>query len=104
MYGKWVSFGVRNYGTFRKAFRGFREVGNGNCGSFVGLDVGNSVRGPDSVSRLDRGLRFKVHEASRGGHDWYGHLGNRGCRGIFRESDRVGLVERVTSGGIRLVR
>ena len=103
MYGEWVSFGVRDYGAFRKALRGFREVGNRNCESFVGLDVGNSVRGPDSASLLDRGFRFEVHEASRGGHDWHGHLGHRVYRDIFRESDRMGLFERDASGGFRLI-
>ena len=103
MYGEWVSFGVRDHGAFRKAFRGFREVGTFNFESFVGLDLGNSVRGPESVSLLDRGFWLEVHEAGRGGHDRYGHLGHRGYRGIFRESDRGGLFERVASGGFRLV-
>ena len=103
MYGEWVSFSVCDYSTFRKALQGFREVGNLKCESFVGLDFGNFVRGPDPVSLLDRGYRFELHEASRGGHDWCGHLGHRGYRDIFCESDRVGLVERVASGGIRLV-
>ena len=66
MYDAWVPFGVRDYGAFRKAFRGFREVCNRICESFVGIDVGNSFRGPDSVSMLDRGFRSEVHEASCG--------------------------------------
>ena len=57
-------------GAFRDEFRGFREDGNLTCESFVGLDVGNSVRDPDSVSLFDRGFRLEVHEAKRGGHDW----------------------------------
>ena len=99
VYAERVSFGLRDY----SAFRGFGEVGNRNCESFVGLDVGTSVRHPDHVLLLDRGFRFEVHEASRGGHDRCGHLGHRGYRDIFRELDRVGLVERVASGGFPLV-
>ena len=45
MNGDLVPLGVRDYGAFRKVLRGFQEVGNRNCELFVGLDVGNSVRG-----------------------------------------------------------
>ena len=98
-----VSFGVRDYSVFWKALRGFREVGNRICRSFVGLAVGNSVRGPDSVSLLYHGFRFELKDASRSGHSLCSHLGHREYRNSFRKSDRMGLVERVTSGDFRLV-
>ena len=90
--GEWVSFGVRSYGAFREVFPGFREVGNRTSESFVGFDVGNSVRGPYVVSLWDRGFRFEVHEARRGGHDFCGLRGHRSYRDAFHKQDRVGLV------------
>ena len=85
VYGEWISFGLRDDGTFWKSLRGFREVGNRNCESFVGLDVGNYVSGPDSMSLLERDFRFEVHKASRSGHDRYTLVNTKEVFGVHLE-------------------
>ena len=101
MYDEGVSYGRRDYGAFLKSSRGFREVGNRNCESFVGFDIDNHARGSESVSLLDSGFRYTRPGAVETTCAAIWDIG--GYRDAFRKSNRVGLVECVASGSVGLL-